>query len=301
MPNDDEQNQRFAMIAREMRGDFEPSAPEPEPERDEPFARGMNNCPRCGLRALERLTYGSGMMAGEVACLACPPPAPVYGYPAGLVLVTNGYRCARCGNTPQVTMTISEANLHCRNCSQLTLHVKQPEKPASTFPGYASKTRANIRFQFERTALAVAKSRVFTDEIYDVRLANDPVLVELTRSMISILGLEDFDRYAERKRRENRDNEVKNTSRQTGRTMRGIVELLARHYFSTATVVWTLGGTSYMSLWLRNEVRDVCNQLGRVSTVIEVPPTSLMNLEQNQLKPPPGVMLLVDHTYFEQR
>jgi hypothetical protein len=143
---------------------------------------------------------------------------------------------------------------------------------------------------------------------------------ELTRAMTSILGLEGFDAYADRRRNENSntcdtcgvsrdkhsergcDNWIAgNIDRGTGRTTAGIVELLARHYLATTNpTVWVLGGSERVDAWLRNEVFDLRNRLGRdhPSRVGVVPNVGM--LEERGLRPPAGVMLYIDHTYYER-
>jgi len=120
MPGDDKKpSSRFDMIAEEM-------TTEPEMTVVEDLRPVWNGeaiaCPQCGNSAFEPLppTLVSGRP--RATCLGCPPPAPVFGLPEGLKLSTNRYRCGSCGRQSQVTMTLSDVNLHCRGCSRLTLH-----------------------------------------------------------------------------------------------------------------------------------------------------------------------------------
>lgn len=163
------------------------------------------------------------------------------------------------------------------------------------------------------------------DGVNDVEIArDDPMMRELTRAMTSILVLEDFDAYADRRRNENsntcgacglsRDEHAERVGRSceafavmpdveraTGRTTRGVVELLARHYLATTNpTVWVLGGSEQADSWLRSMVFDLRNRLGRdhPSRVGVVP--NVMELEERGLRPPAGVMLYIDHTYYER-
>lgn len=310
-------------------------------------------CPRCGTGAFEGVRV-SGVRVNQetgrpsVVCMGCPLPAPIYQLPDGVTLTTNRYRCEACGKEVRVTMTLSEVNLHCSGCGRLGIH-SRVDGPSRSFPDERplrrpEEARRRLTPEARRRlddaaskAIAAAskaiaagrgvvarRASVVVDGVNDVEVgADDPMLRELTRTMVSILGFEDFDAYANRRRNENsntcgtcglsrnehalsrgRDCEefiALEPDRRTGRTMRGLVELLARHYLATTNpTVWVLGGTERVDAWLRNEVFDLRNKLGRdhPSRVGVVP--NVTDLEERGLRPPAGVMLYIDHTYYER-
>lgn len=298
-------------------------------------------CPRCGTGAFE-----GGVVAGRpsVSCMGCPLPAPIYQLPDGLTLTTNRYRCEACGKEVRVTMTLSEVNLHCGGCGRLGIHSRM-DGPSRSFPDerplrkpeearrrLTPAARRQLDDAVTRAVNAArgalpraARPSVVVDGVNDVEIArDDPMMRELTRAMTSILVLEDFDAYADRRRNENsntcgacglsRDEHAERVGRSceafavmpdveraTGRTTRGVVELLARHYLATTNpTVWVLGGSEQADSWLRSTVFDLRNRLGRdhPSRVGVVP--NVMELEERGLRPPAGVMLYIDHTYYER-
>ncbi len=268
----------------------------------------------------------------KAVCRGCPPPSPIYELPNGLVeLAANRYACESCGKQSQVTMTSSETWIYCGGCGGLTIHYKQLAASLLQLPdqgrlvdgvmidekGWVDPAllfKLEQRVAYPKPNQVIWSNQVlgqwssnqedreqsvFVDEVNDVYLPSDnAALVELTKTMMSILGLIDFDEYAERVRR----LPSASGDRRTGRTTRGIVELMARYYLSsTLPVVWVLSSTTFASAaWLRNQVRDVRDRLGNSHPKkIEVAPPAWML--RDQLRPPDGVMLLVDHTYYEQR
>lgn len=123
MPDEIKPDPRFMMIAEEMTTEVKPNVIEaPSASVELLFDGASVKCPRCGLGALEPLS------GRAVACLACPSPAPAYQLPWSVPsLSVNRYRCCKCGRQAQVTMEISDVNLHCLACKVLTLHAKQVE------------------------------------------------------------------------------------------------------------------------------------------------------------------------------
>lgn len=64
---------------------------------------------------------------------------------------------------------------------------------------------------------------------------------------------------------------------------------------------WVLGGSERMDAWLRAEVITVRDRLGDVDPVnkkVSMVP-DVRRLVERELKPPAGVMLYVDHTFYE--
>lgn len=329
-------DRRFAMISLEMEGEDGPRpAVQGGPDTELLVSGAGVVCPRCLNGAfepgLDKRLVAEGVQS--VRCLGCPDN-PWYPLPSGVQLGVHltplRYRCEGCGVRCQVTMTLPEVNLYCPNCKRLAIHVKDvPARPAPERPPEARRrltpaarqrldemvTRAT-QIGRERTRERTGPS-VITDGVNDVQIdARDPVLVNLTRTMMSIIGLEDFDEYAARKRRENlapwRDQERNERldevfgvtgppgERRTGRTTRGILELLARHYLATTRpTVWVLGGRPQIDVWLRGEVHRLRRMVGNDHPErVEVAP-EVGRLIARQLKPPAGVMLYVDHTYYE--
>lgn len=170
-------------------------------------------------------------------------------------------------------------------------------------------------------------SSVITDRVEGARLPDGhPAIAALTRVYASVLGLDDFDAYAARRRKENnsacrtcglskkehdtargRDCENftlmtnVNVNRRTGRTWRGILELLARCSLATRRQkVWVIDGSPQRhSRWLRNEVVSISNELGLNNpSEIEMAPSDVRR-RTLEVDPPRGVMIYVDHTYYE--
>lgn len=329
--SDNRSDPRFAMLALELglEDESDPLAgvvltePAPTPRQLDVLRVDLDGsvaCPRCGTGAFET-TFSTTL--NLVACRGCPPPAPTYELPNGISLKFNRYRCDACGKQTPVTMTLSEVNLYCGGCSRLAIHTRQ-EVAAKKLLGkkrsgvdvdrekrlddlYASFSNASNFGSRRRLATRDFLPSVFVDEVNDILMPEDhPALVELTKTMMSILKLEDFDAYAARRRDENRASDDprrnRDEERGTGRTWRGIVELLARHYLATTRpTVWVLGGSEREDDWLRNEVISIRNELGndhpaKVGVVPDVE-----RLVERKLKPPAGVMLFVDHTFYEGR
>ena len=329
--SDKKPDQRFAMVALELgfEGGPDPLAgvvlteAAPTPRQLDVLRVNVDGtvaCPRCGNSAFEPAS--SFTLNSSVACRGCPPPAPTYELPNGFSLKFDRYRCAACGKQTPVTMTLSEVNLYCGGCSRLAIHTRQEvPKPKEGRKRISPEDRASRRKLMEALTLAATPPSllrgpsVFVDEANDIFFPDDhPALVELTRTMMSILELEDFDAYAARRRAENRSSDDPRISRDvergTGRTWRGIVELLARHYLAaTRPTVWVLGGSGREDSWLRNEVMSIRNELGNdhPAKVEVVPPSSpirdrgaVARLAARNLRLPSGVMLLVDHTYYDE-
>lgn len=331
MTNSKRPDPRFAMIALEMSTEVElPKKVIQEANLAETPMRTVEfsgTCSLCGLRAFELLPALSNERMA--ACLGCPPPAPLRLLNRNAVMPdANRYRCCRCGSRPLVTMTLSDVNLHCRRCGQLTLHERQDDPP-KTAGKRVEPTDAGRR-QLIRTIDRVAASLLDEVGLAEtsmskvkfagvLRLQDDPAFVQLTRSMMSILGLVDFDAYAARKRRENlasgtdieRDRRIGlSCDRQTGRTMRGIVALLAHYYFAAESwsswsfplKVWVLGGSESCDEWLLRKVIFARDRLGNVrpTTVETTPDASTIRRNSRDWAPPSGVVLLVDHTFYER-
>lgn len=322
MPNNHVPDPRFAMIALELTADDSPAPAARPAETTLLVSGGSIVCPRCGNDAFAR---GLGR---EVVCLGCLDN-PRYPLPDGVELNTYLYRCGGCGLQVSVTMMLADVNLHCAGCQRLTLHTRRGGAPgirwtlgATRGPGRDYVWNEPTRRQ-RRGLASEGRPSVIVDSLSSIVLSDDhPALVELTQTMTFSLGLEDFDAYAARRRYENSnacatcdmsraEHQVTlgrscenftavDVSRGTGRTLRGIVELLARHRLDGAeSKVWVLGATERTDDWLRMEVTRVRRQLGkeRPNKVETVP--DLKELVARQLKPPAGVMLFVDHTYYE--
>lgn len=320
-------NQRFAMIALELElaDGTDPlagvvlteQAPAASPGQLDVLrvnADGSIACPRCGLSAFE------SDVANRVVCRGCPPPAPSYEAPymVWFGLRTERYRCDACGRQSRVSMTLSEVNLYCGGCSRLAIHTKQTRVVDKLGgPKLTTEARQTVEDLVERYAnsvsLAPSRRSIFIDEINDVLLPdNDPMLVKLTAAMMSILKLEDFDEYAARRRMANQSSDgprvYRDIERRTGRTWRGIIELMARHYLATTRpIVWVVGGSEREDLWLRNEVTSIRNELGNDHPTKIVVPRAFIKegtidqIIRRETKVPAGVMLFVDHTYYERR
>lgn len=313
--SDNRPDPRFAMLALELglEDGSDPLAgvvvvePTPVPQLDVLRVNldGSVACPRCGTGAFERFLNPS-----MVVCRGCPPPAPTFELPNGFALKYNRYRCDACGRQAQVTMTPSEVLMYCGGCGRLAIHTRQPEAQPPAEKNREARRRlmnAIKRLSPETRASAPVGRRwqsVFVDELNDVLLPDDdPMLVKLTEAMMSILKLEDFDAYRERRRLANRSSDDPRLylERGTGRTWRGLVELMARHYLATTRpAVWVLGDSERTDAWLRNKVISMRNELGNdhPSKVTAVP--DLEQLVRRNLRPPSGVMLFVDHTYYEK-
>lgn len=354
-------DRRFAMIALEM--DAEDGLL-PAPSCPDPMALRWNDlelvCPRCGLSAFEpSIDRDVNGFVGvpSVICLGCPD-RPWYPLPPGDTrLNSETYRCQGCGVFRQVTMTMSDVNLHCSgSCKRLTLHVRKdfyeqrngltgrvdftqiPVLTAATnkltspmmvqtsnissmyslvtlvldaddrWPTVVDAASVRMMEDRERQPTIMYKSRVIMCEEYgDVLNAIDAnKRDQLIETMMSILGLEDFDAYAKRKRADNtapwRDQD-RNTriglsaERGTGRTMRGIIELLALCNLSNTSQVWVLSADSR----LYREVTITRSRLGNTDPRMVNPVPDKTRLIENGLRPPFGVALLVDHTYYERQ
>lgn len=311
---------RFAMIALELTTevDLPPVLEVADPDVLIVDADGPR-CPRCNLRAFEprtdnRTNAGSlTLMTATVAvCLGCLDN-PALMIPADAVLVTSPYRCERCVVQTQVTMTMTDVNLHCTNCKALTPHVRDDVRKLRELGIEAIRDlNESNRAPFKKasTPIKVRRSVYVNEEDYEYISDNHPALVNSIYAMRSILQLNDFDEYAEARASLNQkriaagDFPKNSNRRQTGRTTRGIVELLARYYLiGKDPVVLVLGSSSKVDDYLRKEVRRTCVRLGRTEALSIKPliyySDLLGMLAVDGLKPPRGCILYVDHSFYE--
>jgi len=319
MSEDKRPDARFAMIAEELATEIKPSVIEvvvtPGLMVDQ---FGPPQCPRCGQASgLEPLPVIA--RAARVACLACPPPAPVYNLIEGVKLDTNRYRCCRCGNQPQVTAAISDINLHCRRCARLTLHAKQVDPTPSPREGWVSRSeleearrrpsvedviaRANAPLEtFDLEDLAELAGMSWREDgasrIVGSKLeADDPLLARGFALLVRLLKLEDFDVFADRACRENaevRGLRPRDVRRRTGRTWKGVAEALARCGIERAGTLWVKGINQNVDKELRQLTyrwRDEL-RLGYPNEVLPLP------ADRDLRGAPAGVILLVDHSYY---
>lgn len=146
------------------------------------------------------------------------------------------------------------------------------------------------------------------NKIWDSCPDDYPPLVKLTEAIMSVLGLKDWDQHAAAVQRVNVMYRRKQggSLRGTGRSTRGIVNLLARHYLARNSArdpvnptVWVLGGSSDVDRWLLRKLDDTKNRLNRGPDAYASVPSDKLGIVCRKLVPPPGVMLLVDHTFYE--
>lgn len=320
---DEKKPNRFSMIAEEMTVGVEPKVI----ETPGLLVSGDSvTCSRCGLGAFEpalaRLAIANTSVAGvpSVVCLGCPDN-PWYPLPVGLKLGTSRYRCGGCGKQSQVTMTLSDVNVHCIGCGKLTLHVKQVSPTpslnkksvvdetyenalinfgdgsdgASVFDGAAGMTYRS----FGRKSgggggegdggwirAAVAKKRV----------TSEMAVVDRMREK---LGLEDFDAFAARSRDANVNAVLRgdyagdDVDRRTGRTTRGLLEALARCAMNRHAQLWVRGGNPRIDDYLRNEATTL-----RLKLELEFPREIKfrVGLSDRRRLEPDDVRVYVDHT-----
>jgi hypothetical protein len=333
MTIDKKPNQRFAMIALEMTTDVQlnPGPPTfPVLQVEEDGAIMVLQCPRCSNKAFEpaRVSGTDGVDVVKpdpsgrpgVVCLGCPT-TQCYSLPEKLrklSLSTECYRCVGCGRMPQVTMTLSEVNLHCRFCLRLTLHVRQGDAPKPLTTTLSVKTRPStdayltLKNDLLNSVWMNYVDGVPTGSSMDPGVSDFTGLTmnetpdslgSLTSAMMSILGLEDFNAFALRQRSENAKAGVRarDIERRTGRTWRGIVDLLAKHYWSRSMkTVWVIGGSMSIDRSLRQEMRDIADRLDRKVAVEVMPNANQVRKGDADLRPPVGVFLFVDHTFYDR-
>ena len=221
-------------------------------------------CPRCKLGAFELTAPVRNQV--WIACLGCPPPAPTYILPEGTEVRVNPYRCCRCGNSARVTMTLSEANLHCRACGQLALHTRQdpaPKKPTTSIMSLWADFDKPSGIQsvdaiFENITLGVPFQPKTKSQ--DINKLVESKLVERMRVALKLenfvermrvaLKLENFVDYAQKRRLLNAELVVQGAydgndiARGTGRTTRGLLEALAQCIRDNKREVVVRGGSA---------------------------------------------------------
>lgn len=125
---------RFAAVVEELTesppGELEAPIADLSSELVDLAPNGRLRCLKCTCEAFEPnvVELPDGRPDVKVICRGCPQPMllSIAHIPDGLdVLVTRPYRCWRCNRKSEVTMSISELNLYCSGCRQLTLHERQ--------------------------------------------------------------------------------------------------------------------------------------------------------------------------------
>lgn len=312
MPSDDKKpSSRFDMIAAEM-------TTEPEMTVVEDLRPVWNGeavtCPQCGNSAFEPLVP-SGRVP-RVACLGCPAPAPTFILAEGVKLSTNRYRCGRCGNQPQVTMTLSEVNLYCRRCTQLTLHARQVDGDAARRARTESVQRVRLpslgELEGEGEGDAEPKTGGLTRELSrqgffedsaSAPLPRDPtvamVVAMVMEKMRATLGLFDFTAFAEGARKANVEANLRaeDLGRRTGRTTRGLLEALARCSLKQARVLFVCGLSPTHEKELRYTVAELRDRLKldyptKIQSMPSDPNPAIFDARI-------GLQVYVDHSYWD--
>lgn len=313
------------MIALEMSGEIEPP---PSPPSAAPQLRidgdGSITCPRCTFKAFVPIPNR------EVVCVGCPDNRR-YAMPAGSYLgPTPPYRCDSCGGRRPVTMTLSEVYLHCVDCKRLTLHVKQIDanevrreryalersaRQVRTPPPWNFKSslgwslgwlESNNDFKpFTPSETLTAANEALRDLSSRVRIEardNTRALERVvTERMRVALGLADFDVFAKTRRETNAAAVIRgeysgnDIARRTGRTTRGLLEMIAKCSLERWVEMWVRSGSERHDKELRNRAEEMIDALKldypsnvRITTIAAEPLTE-------------DVGTYFDHTYYERR
>lgn len=158
------QRTRFDAVADELTADIAPlkklsvtsetfKAPRLFEQTIDVKDRTVSPCLKCSNQAFSPVKVGS---QERLVCRGCPPPAPSYviNQLDAWGLSTNKYQCSSCGKVDDVTMLLSEINLHCERCQRLTLHID-----FQTATGF-NKKALWARAQAKTTSFAAAKARI---------------------------------------------------------------------------------------------------------------------------------------------
>lgn len=283
-------------------------------------------CPRCKLGAFELMLPDMTTNQVRIACLGCPPPAPTYYIPEGTEVRVNPYRCCRCDYRPRVTMTLSEVNLHCRVCKQLTLHTRQNPAPTPKMP----KSSAVASWILSKELIPKPEDSLFKWDDFDkpsglqsidARFENTTLGVpfqpetklqdvdKIVERMRVALKLENFFDFAQRRRRQNAELVVQGTydgndiARGTGRTTRGLLESLARCICDNKREVVVRGGSAREEEPCFRMLKDI--MLGIANSDRDLRTAILMVKASRHTDNPDRMyrrdaITYVDHTYNER-
>lgn len=269
----DDKPSRFAMISEEMINPPELAKVEISPDPGGLTLGGeVTVCPRCKLGAFELAPTISYQV--RIICLGCPPPAPTYFIPEGTEVRVNPYRCCRCGNRARVTMTLSEVNLHCRACRQLTLHTRQVPAPTPTptytaefferkpnqkpepvgrIPGFAKSILKWDNFAWDDLTFGISFQPETKSQDAD----------KLVERMRVALKLENFFDYAQKRRLMNAELVVQGAydgndiARGTGRTTRGLLEALVQCIIDNKRKIMVRGGSIRAEMFCFEMLKDI--------------------------------------------
>jgi hypothetical protein len=312
---------RFDAIAEEMLEEPRMTVPE---EANVVVDEKAFVCPACCLGAFEHLTRAFNKVM--MACLGCPTN-PVYELDRDAEVKTNRYRCGRCGNEPLVTMTLSEVNLYCRRCAQLTLHTRQADPVRSTRGAtknydlldaprelsYSSATGWKIvrprLTEAARARLDAVVAGVIANEARSTpvgRIRRSMSVDAMVEAMRVTLGLDDFEEFRAKARKRNADlavlsGEDLDLKRGSGRTTRGILRALAACFAQEVEVLWVCGHRPLYDDDLRRLCADLRDRL-RLAHPVEVRrmPSDLSIISIIRWSPG-GHHVYVDHSFYESR
>jgi transcription elongation factor Elf1 len=317
----DRQRTRFDAIAEEM-------AEEPRmmtPETANVIVGSTKfTCPTCKLDAFEVLEKHKDADQ-VVVCLGCPTnPSYELSTSDGVAVCIGmrGYRCGRCGHNPLVTATLSEVNLYCRRCAQLTLHARvtttkdcppQVESAVPKIQPSGRKLTREARAKFDELVKTYSTSNLEATALYPLlrtpagrdskrRAMNVDATVEAMRRTI---GLDDFEEFRAKARKRNADlavlsGEDLDLKRGSGRTTRGLLAALAACLARETEVLWVCGHRSLYDANLRQLCWDLTAQL-RLAHPIDVRrmPGELRVIKYGSRSG--NHHLYVDHSFYESR
>lgn len=272
-------------------------------------------CPRCKLGAFELVPTISNQV--RILCLGCPPPAPTYYLPEGTEVRVDPYRCCRCGNRARITMTLSEVNLHCRACKQLTLHTRQNPAPTPKMP----KSSAVASWILSRELIPKLEDSLFKWDDFDkpsglqsidARFENTTLGIpyqpetksrdvdKIVERMRVALKLENFFDFAQRRRRQNAELVVQGAydgndiARGTGRTTQGILKAIAECYILQKEGLIIQAGSASAEGHNYRVVQEIIDRL-RIKYPVWVKKRSDFGFRN-----PIDAVTYVDHTYNER-
>ncbi len=326
----DDKPSRFAMISEEMINP--PELVKVEVNLDPgglTWSGEFTVCPRCKLSAFELAPTISNQV--RILCLGCSPPAPTYFLPEGTEVRVNPYRCCKCGIRARITMTLSEVNLHCRACKQLTLHTRQdpaPKKSTSIMSFLVDEPPKTSLFSWVKVKpedspfawddFDKPSGRQSVDARWENTTLGVPYQPEtnprdadkLIEMMRVALKLENFVDYAQKRRLLNAELVVKGAydgndiARRTGRTTRGLLETISQCICDNKREIVVRGGSAraegHCFRTLKDILRGIADSYDRDLRV----DLMMVNVYRHSDEPNRmyrrDAITYVDHTYNER-
>lgn len=305
----DDKPSRFAMISEEMVNP--PELTKVEVSLDPgglTWSGEATVCPRCKLGAFELASALTKQV--RIMCLGCPPPAPEYFLPEGTKVRVNPYRCCRCAGRARVTMTLSEVNLHCRACRQLTLHTRQDQAPKKSTTSIMSflmdenpKTSLFTWVDFDKPSGVQSVDARFENITLGVPYqpeTNPRDIDKLIDRMRVALKLENFFDFAQKRRRMNAELVVQGAydgndiARRSGRTTRGLLEAIAKCFSLQKEGLIIQAGSASAERRSYRVVQEIIDRL-RIKYPVWVKKRSDFGF-RNSI----DAVTYVDHTYNER-